>query len=159
MIPYLRVDPPPPAPPEREPPDRPVEMRPPELPQITDPGTGGPVVAVAPPAPPEPPPRFMGTFGTTDGDALPIVKVLPVYPAAALTSSLEGHVIVEFTITRAGTVKDIVVIESSHRVFERSAVEAAAKFRYRPRVVNGEPVEVRGKQHLVSFALDPEDRR
>src|SRR5690606_20820240 len=48
-------------------------------------------------------------FGVSDGEYLPIVKVAPIYPARALTRGLEGYVIVEFTVTRAGTVKDVVV--------------------------------------------------
>ena len=89
-----------------------------------------------------------------DGDLIPVAKVLPNYPASALRSGLEGYVIVEFTVTRTGTVADVGVVESSDRVFERAAVEAASKFRCRPRVIHGEAVEVHGVRNKVTFELD-----
>ena len=52
-------------------------------------------------------------FGVSDGEYLPIVKVAPVYPSRALSRGLEGFVIVEFTVTRQGTVRDPVVVEST----------------------------------------------
>lgn len=93
-------------------------------------------------------------FGISDGEYLPIVRVAPVYPVRAQQRGLEGHVIVEFTVTRTGSVRDVVVIESSSSVFERAAIEAALKFRYRPRVVDGEPIEVPGVRNLFTFVLE-----
>ena len=92
-------------------------------------------------------------FAITDGEYLPIVKVAPVYPARALTRGLEGYVIVEFTVTRTGTVRDVLVIESTSQLFERAATEAALKFKYKPRVIDGEPVEVPGVRNKISFAI------
>ena len=43
----------------------------------------------------------------SDGEYLPIVKVQPIYPRRAQSRGIEGHVIVEFTVTKAGTTKDI----------------------------------------------------
>lgn len=153
LVPYVRVlpGPPEPKPPARR--ERPTVEPPPPRAVIDQPGTEGPVITVTPPAPPSRQRRDPGSFGLVDGEALPVVKVLPQYPTAALRQNLEGYVIVEFTITRTGTVADVVVVESSHRIFERSAVDAAYKFKYRPRVINGEPVEVRGKQHRISFEI------
>jgi protein TonB len=92
-------------------------------------------------------------FGVSDGEYLPIVKVAPVYPSRALSRGLEGYVIVEFTVTRQGTVRDPVVVESSSSLFERAAVEAALKFKYKPRVIDGEPVEVPGVQNKITFEI------
>ena len=92
-------------------------------------------------------------FAISDGEYLPIVKVAPVYPARALTRGLEGYVIVEFTVTRTGTVRDVFVIESTSQLFERAASEAALKFKYKPRVIDGEPVEVPGIRNKISFAI------
>ena len=92
-------------------------------------------------------------FAISDGEYLPIVKVAPVYPARALTRGLEGYVIVEFTVTRTGTVRDVFVIESTSQLFERAATEAALKFKYKPRVIDGEPVEVPGIRNKISFAI------
>lgn len=93
-------------------------------------------------------------FGINDGEYLPIVRVAPAYPLRAQQRGLEGHVIVEFTVTRTGSVRDVVVIESSNPVFERPAIEAALKFRYRPRVIDGEPIEVPGVRNLFTFVLE-----
>ncbi|OUU80796.1 MAG: protein TonB [Gammaproteobacteria bacterium TMED78] len=92
-------------------------------------------------------------FGISDGEYLPIVKVAPVYPSRALSRGLEGFVIVEFTVTRSGTTKDAFVVESTSSLFERAAVEAALKFKYKPRVIDGEAVEVPGVRNRISFEI------
>ena len=92
-------------------------------------------------------------FGISDGEYLPIVKVAPVYPARALQRGLEGYVIVEFTVTRQGTVRDVGVVESTSTLFERAAREAASKFKYKPRVIDGEAVEVPGVRNKISFSI------
>jgi periplasmic protein TonB len=93
-------------------------------------------------------------IGVSDGEYLPIVKVAPVYPARAASRGLEGYVIVEFTVTRTGTTRDISVVESSSSLFDRAAVDAAGKFKYKPRVINGEPVEVPGVRNRITFVLE-----
>ncbi len=93
-------------------------------------------------------------FGVSDGEYLPIVKVAPVYPSRAAQRGLEGHVVVEYTVTRQGTTKDIVVVESTSSLFERAAVDSAAKYKYKPRVINGEAVEVPGVRTIIRFELE-----
>jgi protein TonB len=93
-------------------------------------------------------------FGISDGEYLPIVKVAPVYPARAAARGLEGYVIVEYTVTRTGTVRDPVVVESSSSLFERAALDSALKYKYKPRVINGEPVEVPGVRTIIRFELE-----
>ena len=92
-------------------------------------------------------------FGASDGEYLPIVKVAPVYPSRALSRGLEGYVIVQFTVTQTGAVKDVFVVESTSSLFERAAVEAAYKFKYKPRVIDGVPVEVPGVQNKITFEI------
>jgi len=90
-----------------------------------------------------------------DGEYLPIVKVRPIYPNSALSRGIEGYVIVEFTVTRQGTVRDVVVVESQpNRIFDRAATQAAAKFKYKPRVIDGEPIEVPGVQNKITFEIE-----
>ncbi|MEL7451061.1 MAG: energy transducer TonB [Pseudomonadota bacterium] len=96
----------------------------------------------------------IGGFGGGDGEYLPIVKVAPVYPNRALSRGLEGYVIVEFTVTKLGTTKNISVVESSSSIFEKSAMKAAAKFKYKPRVVDGEPIDVAGVRNKLTFELE-----
>ncbi len=93
-------------------------------------------------------------FGISDGEYLPIVKVAPVYPNRALTRGLEGNCILEFTVTRAGSVTDVMTVECTSGLFERAATQAALKFKYKPRVIDGEPVDVRGVQHLITFLIE-----
>jgi periplasmic protein TonB len=90
----------------------------------------------------------------SDGEYMPIVQVAPQYPRRAAERGLEGYVILEFTVTREGTVRDPVVIESSSSVFDRSAMDAVLRFRYRPRVIDGEPVEVPGVRFRITFELE-----
>lgn len=90
-----------------------------------------------------------------DGEYLPIVKVAPIYPQRALTRGLEGWVLLEFTVTPAGTVKDPVVVEADPTgVFDGAAKDAALKFKYKPRVIDGRPVEVQGVRNLIRFELE-----
>ena len=91
---------------------------------------------------------------TSDGEYLPIVKVAPVYPRRALSRGIEGYVIVEFTVTKQGTVRDPQVLKAEpESLFDRAAMDAALKFKYKPRVVNGEAVEVAGVQNKISFQI------
>ncbi|WP_440056398.1 energy transducer TonB (plasmid) [Pseudoalteromonas sp. T1lg65] len=91
---------------------------------------------------------------SSDGEYLPIVKVQPVYPRRALSRGIEGYVIVEFVVTKNGTVRDPKVVQAEpEAIFDRAALDAALKFKYKPRVVNGEPVEVAGVQNKISFQI------
>ncbi|WP_088330122.1 energy transducer TonB [Lacimicrobium sp. SS2-24] len=90
-----------------------------------------------------------------DGEYLPIVKVAPVYPRRALQRGIEGYVIVEFTVGKQGSVKDPFVVEANPEgIFEQAAIDAALKFKYKPRVVNGEAAEVSGVQNRITFQID-----
>ena len=71
-----------------------------------------------------------------------------------LSRGLEGYVIVEFTVTGTGTVRDVTVVESTSSLFERAAVEAAKKFKYKPRVVDGRSIEVQGVRNKITFQLE-----
>lgn len=94
--------------------------------------------------------------GIGAGDYLPIVKVAPVYPQRALSRGTEGFCVVEYTVTRQGTVRGPRVIESqcTSPLFHRVCVEAAVKFKYRPRVIDGRPVEVSGVQNRFTFEIE-----
>ncbi len=99
-----------------------------------------------------------GLFGSiTDGEYLPIVKVQPMYPRRAAERGVEGYVLIEFTVTALGTVENPVVIEAEPPgYFERAALNAAKKFKYKPKVVNGEPIPVSGVRNLITFELEEE---
>ncbi|MFT7260963.1 MAG: protein TonB [Glaciecola sp.] len=90
-----------------------------------------------------------------DGDYLPIVKVAPIYPRRAQSRGIEGYVIVEFIVTKNGSVRDAIVIKAEPEgIFDRAAMDAALKFKYKPRVVDGVAMEVAGVQNKISFQID-----
>ena len=91
----------------------------------------------------------------TDGEYLPIVKVAPVYPRRAAARGIEGYVLVEFTVTATGSVRDPLVVEAKPPgVFDRAATDAALKFKYKPKVLNGEGMDVQGVRNLIRFELE-----
>jgi protein TonB len=95
-----------------------------------------------------------GGMNIAEGDYLPIVRVAPIYPARALSRGIEGYVDMSFTVTITGTVRDPIVMYSTSRLFERAATRAVLKFKYKPRVVDGVPVDVSGVKTRISFQIE-----
>lgn len=94
-------------------------------------------------------------LSASDGEYLPIVKVQPIYPRRALSRGIEGYVIVQFTVTRTGTTKDHMIVEAKPTgIFDRAAIQAATKFKYKPRVVDGVGIEVPGVQNKITFEIE-----
>jgi protein TonB len=95
------------------------------------------------------------SLGVGEGDYLPIVKVAPIYPQRALTRGVEGYCVVEYTVTRQGTTRDPIVVEDqcTSSLFHRASLQAALKFKYKPRVIDGEAVEVRGVQNKFTYEI------
>jgi len=92
---------------------------------------------------------------SNDGDYLPIVKVSAVYPRRAQARGIEGFVIVEFTVTKTGAVTNPMVIDAEPQgIFDRAALDAVVKFKYKPRVVDGVAMAVAGVQNKISFEID-----
>lgn len=89
-----------------------------------------------------------------DGEYLPIVKVAPNYPRSAQRRCLEGHVIVSFTVTKNGSVRDPVVVSSTSKLFENSAKKAALKFKYKPRTVDGKAVETPNVKNKITYKIE-----
>jgi len=84
-------------------------------------------------------------------EMLPQRLITPPYPEEALQSGTEGYVVVNFTVTEAGAVQDIVVAESVPTgVFDEEALRAAQRLRFEPRIVVGEAVRVED----VAFRFD-----
>ena len=101
---------------------------------------------------------FIGNFQQVDpsaeGDIIPVVVIRPMYPREAAISGTQGWVRIEFTITETGTVKDPRVIDAKPpRVFNREAIRAILKWKFKPRVVKGIAVERRATQ-VIDFTLD-----
>jgi len=95
-------------------------------------------------------------LGTGDGDYLPIVKVAPMYPRRALQRGMTGECLVRYTVTTSGTVREVEVVPGacSDSIFERPSVEAAQRFKYKPRVIDGTAVEVLGVYNMFYFETE-----
>jgi len=104
---------------------------------------------------------FIGNFQqvdrTAEGDIIPVVVIRPMYPRDAAIGGIEGWVKVEFTITATGTVQDARVVDADPaRIFNREAIRAILKWKFKPRVVDGVAVDRRATQ-IIDFTLsDPE---
>jgi protein TonB len=89
---------------------------------------------------------YAGVFeiSEVDNPPRPLLRGKPIYPFRALRRNIEGHVMLEMTVTRDGRVEDVHVLESMPGdVFEEAAKKAAANWRFEPAVKDGQPVAVR----------------
>jgi protein TonB len=70
-----------------------------------------------------------------------IYKVVPRYPSIAVAVHASGTVVLEATISRGGTIENLRVA-SGPALLQQAALDAVKQWRYRPYLLNGEPVEV-----------------
>jgi len=94
-------------------------------------------------------------FGQQEGEYLPLVKVQPVYPLRAMRRGLEGTCMVRYTVTATGVTRDVQLVpgQCADEVFQDVSIEAARKFKYKPRVINGEAIEVPGVRNRFIFEM------
>ena len=96
-----------------------------------------------------------GGLSASDGEYLPIVKVAPIYPRRAQTRGIEGYCIIEYVVTKNGSIRDPQAIDCQPSgIFERASLKASLKFKYKPRVVDGEAIEVAGVQNKFTYELE-----
>lgn len=94
-------------------------------------------------------------LGSADGEYLPIVKVAPMYPRRANSRGVEGYCTIEYTVTKTGAIRDPVAVDCQPAgYFERASIKAALKFKYKPRVVDGEAIDVLGVQNRFTYELE-----
>ena len=103
---------------------------------------------------------FLGAIGqvnmSEEGCVIPNVRIAPQYPRKALMAKIEGWVKVKFTITASGTVANPEVVDAKpRRIFDREAIRAILKFKFKPKVVNGVGVEQIATQ-TIGFELPDE---
>ena len=97
--------------------------------------------------------RKAGVFA--DGSYVPIFKVPPIYPRRAQERGIEGCVMLEFIVTKVGSVRDPVVVWSTPSgIFDRAAMRSALKFKYKPQIRDGEPIEVKGVLNQITFIIE-----
>tara|TARA_R110000772_G_scaffold118068_1_gene223669 strand:+ start:1554 stop:2165 length:612 start_codon:yes stop_codon:yes gene_type:complete len=95
------------------------------------------------------------SVGVNDTDMLPIVTVNPQYPNRALSRGIEGWCQVIFTVTANGTVENPMVVDADPPdIFDNASLRAVLRFKFNPRVVNGEAVPVEGVQYLFTYKVD-----
>ncbi len=119
----------------------------------------GPQVAVPPlpslmvegepgPGPVRLPPAVPGYVLASE--LVPVVRIPPPYPPAARRRRIEGYVVVEFTVTETGAVRDPKIVEARPPgVFDRAVLRAVRHWRFQPkRGKDGKPMAVRARQRL-----------
>ena len=85
------------------------------------------------------PERVRVSQGVVSG--LKVREVKPVYPPIAKTARVQGNVVLQAEISKEGTIQNLRVL-SGPPLLIQSALDAVKQWRYRPYVLNGEPVEV-----------------
>ncbi len=149
-----RTRPPPPPPPGQPPPPPRVEVRAaarpavravvPELPDIDLPVAGGDGPYIG---------AFAAAPASAEGDVVPVVRFAPRYPREARQRRLEGWVRVRFMIEPDGSVSDARVVEAEpRRVFDREAVRAILRWKFKPRIVDGVAV-AREAEQMITFSM------
>ena len=96
-----------------------------------------------------PPPKLRVSSGVASG--MLVYQVKPQYPPLAVQSHIQGTVVLQAVIGKDGTVEDLHLV-SGHPMLAGAAIEAVKQWRYRPYLLNNEPVEV-DTQINVNFKL------
>jgi len=95
------------------------------------------------------PQRVRVSSGVSTG--LLIKKVQPTYPALAKQARIQGHVLLQAEISKDGTIQNLQLI-SGHPMLAPAAIEAVRQWRYKPYLLNGEPVAVETQVDVI-FSL------
>jgi protein TonB len=78
-------------------------------------------------------------------------KVEPKYPPLAIAARIQGPVVLEAVISKAGTMENLRLV-SGHPMLAGAAIDAVRQWRYRPYILNGEVIEVE-TEITVNFVL------
>tara|TARA_B100001121_G_scaffold71257_1_gene63082 strand:+ start:3039 stop:3782 length:744 start_codon:yes stop_codon:yes gene_type:complete len=101
--------------------------------------------------------RRSGVF--MDGSYVPIFQVPPQYPRRAAERGIEGCVVLRYVVTEVGSVRDPEVIKSIPQgIFDRAAIRAALRYKYKPLIRDGNAVEVEGVTQRITFVLEGEGK-
>lgn len=95
------------------------------------------------------PQRVRVSQGVSNG--LLIKKVQPSYPPLARQARIQGQVVLHAEISKEGTIQNLQLI-SGHAMLAPAAIEAVKQWRYKPYLLNGEPVAVE-TEVIVNFSL------
>ena len=105
-----------------------------------------------------------------DGEYMPLFAVQPQYPRRAQERGTEGYAIISFTITEQGTAENPVVVEGKCgdvndpnvvmrdcSIFNNSSIRASAKLKYKPKIVDGNPVKVDNVLYRFRYEMEDSD--
>ena len=97
----------------------------------------------------------LSAFAVPDSaSAIPLVRIPPLYPERALRLGLEGWVRIKFDIAPTGAVENPVVVDAEpQHIFNSAAKTAIKKWKYKPRVISGQPVRQTDMEVIISFHL------
>jgi protein TonB len=95
---------------------------------------------LAPPPPPKETPKRIPVGGNVQSASL-IHKIQPIYPPLAKQARIQGTVRLHAIIAKDGSIQELQVM-SGHALLQQAALDAVRQWRYRPTLLNGEPVEV-----------------
>ena len=110
-------------------------------------GLGNNISTVIPPRPAATKPLLVSHLA----EANLLHKVQPIYPPIARQARVQGAVELRAIISKNGTIENLVVVRG-HPMLSAAAIEAVRQWRYRPYLLNGEPVEVE-TEITVNFLL------
>jgi len=103
---------------------------------------------------------YLGTLSAGDGmaafdsDVMAVVRVPPTYPRNAKQARIQGSVTMEVLIRPDGTVSNVKVMGSNPpRIFDQAAIMAMQRWKFRPKIVDGNAVTQRAKQ-TIEFTLE-----
>ncbi len=140
--------PPPPPKLEMESPDQPQQDLPDlQIPNLDLPSAGGTGPNMAGYA--------IGVDSKGNRGLIPKVQVPPMYPRQAAIEGIEGSVTFDLLVGKDGSVVEANVVEFTNRLFVRPAQRAIFRWKFEPRLIEGEPVEQRDKW-VMEFALADE---
>lgn len=92
---------------------------------------------------------------TGNATARPIVRINPSYPSEAASKGIEGWVQLGFNVNTDGSVGDVHVIGSEpKRIFDRAAIKALKRWKYKPSFENGSAVIQTGLSVMLEFNMD-----
>jgi len=94
--------------------------------------------------------RVRVSQGVTQG--MVIRRVQPQYPQMAKIARVQGAVVLAAVIGKDGAIQNLHVISSASPLLNQSAIDAVKQWRYKPYILNGEPVEV-DTTVTVNFSL------
>ncbi len=96
-------------------------------------------------------PGAMGAAGKLNLPGTPpqaIKRVNPEYPWALRLNGNKGDVVLEFVVDSTGEVRNPSIVQSTHPEFEAPAIEALLKWKFKPAIVDGRPVNTRMRQPI-----------